>query len=156
MLHLTIPGRAEMTIEHLVLDFNGTIAFDGKIIEGVNERLKQLAESLKIYVITADTNGSVHRECKELSVEVHVIGKEDQLGEKKRFIESLNPSGAVSIGNGINDEWMFEASDLAIAVIGGEGAAISSLMKSDIVVQNIIDGLDLLLRQNRLIATLRK
>ncbi len=156
MLMINIPGRDQLTIEHLVLDFNGTIAFDGKIMEGVKERLIQLAKKIKIYVITADTNGSVHRECEGMPVEVHVIGKKDQLGEKKRFIEGLHSKGTITIGNGTNDEQMFEASDIAFAVLGGEGAATSSLLKSDVVVQHIKDALDLIIKQHRLIATLRK
>jgi len=156
MLLIQIPGRDELTIEHLVLDFNGTIAFDGQVIEGVKERLETLAKQVKIHVITADTNGSVHQECKDLPLDIHVIDKNDQLGEKKRFIEHLQPSGTISIGNGSNDESMFEASDLAIAVLGGEGIAVSSLLKSDIVVQHIHDALDLIMKQHRLVATLRK
>ncbi|TCS82485.1 HAD family hydrolase [Tepidibacillus fermentans] len=151
-----IPGRGLLEIEHLVLDFNGTIAEDGKLIEGIKEKLIQLGKAFTIYVVTADTNGSVHRECEGLPVTVHVIGKEDQLGEKKRFIQSLNSRGVISIGNGVNDEWMFEVSDIAIAVIGKEGCATSSLLKSNIVVVNILDAFDLLLKENRFIATLRK
>ncbi|MFV9511263.1 HAD family hydrolase [Tepidibacillus sp. LV47] len=151
-----IPGRGELKIDHLVLDFNGTIAEDGKLIEGVKERLLQLGQAFDIYVVTADTNGSVHRECEGLPVIVHVIDKEDQLGEKKRFIQNLNSQGVISIGNGVNDAWMFEASNLAIAVIGKEGCATSSLLKSDIVVFHILDAFDLLLKENRLIATLRR
>ena len=35
MIHYKIPGRGELEIENIVLDYNGTIAVDGKIIEGV-------------------------------------------------------------------------------------------------------------------------
>ncbi len=41
MLKIQIPGRKPIILEHLVLDFNGTIAIDGKIISGVKERLKK-------------------------------------------------------------------------------------------------------------------
>jgi len=156
MLSYDIPGKENLDIENLVLDFNGTIALDGVIKHGVREQLYTLGESLHIYVVTADTNGSVHKECEGLPVNVHVIGKEDQLGEKKRFIEQLSNRGTIAIGNGINDELMFDSADIAIAVLGSEGCATSSLLKSDIVVKNINDGLDLLLKSNRLIATLRK
>ncbi|KXG44317.1 HAD family hydrolase [Tepidibacillus decaturensis] len=155
MLTINIPGRKEVKVENLVLDFNGTIALDGVILPEVKEKLRQLAKDLTLYVVTADTNSSVHDQCKDLPVQVHVIGKEDQLGEKQRFVQALKEKGVISMGNGVNDEWMFEVSDLAIALIGTEGCATSSLMKSDIVVKQITDGLDLLLKQNRLIATLR-
>ena len=44
---------------------------------------------------------------------------------------------------------------LAIAVIGAEGCFAKNLSEADIVVTNILDALDLLLRENRLRATLR-
>lgn len=155
MLTYPIPGRDRLEIQHLVLDFNGTIAEDGKLIPGVKERLTQLAKEVTIYVITADTNGSVHKECASLPVEVHVIGKEDQLVEKKRFVTKLGAHSVVSIGNGANDQHMFEESSLAIAVIGKEGCAATSLLKSDLIVKTIEDGLDLLLKPHRLTASLR-
>lgn len=155
MLTYSIPGRERLEIQHLVLDFNGTIAEDGKLIPGVKERLMQLSKEVSIHVITADTNGSVHKECTSLPLEVQVIGKEDQLGEKERFVIKLGAHSVVSIGNGVNDGQMFEASSLAIAIIGKEGCAASSLLKSDLIVKTIEDGLDLLLKPNRLTATLR-
>ena len=37
MIQIEIPGRDLITIEHLVLDYNGTIAEDGHLIPGVAE-----------------------------------------------------------------------------------------------------------------------
>lgn len=156
MLTYNIPGVGFLNFGHLVLDFNGTLASDGVLISGVSERLATLSEKLRIYVITADTNGSVHRECGHLPLSVQVIGNEDQAGEKGRFIGGLGEEGIVAIGNGVNDQLMFQAADLAIAVLGKEGCASEALMHGDIVVRDILDGLDLLLHPNRLIATLRR
>lgn len=153
---IKIPGRDELNISHLVLDFNGTIAFDGKIIDGIQEKLNEIGKKLLIHVITADTNGTVAKECKNLPVKIHIIGKGDQVEEKRKFIANLTPKGAIAIGNGTNDELMFSEADLAIAIIGGEGCAISSLLKSDLAIYNINDALELLIKQHRLIATLRK
>ncbi|MBO8172222.1 MAG: ATPase P [Bacillaceae bacterium] len=156
MLTINIPGRQTFHFEHLVLDFNGTIAVDGRIQDGVRERLQELQSDLNIYVLTADTNGSVEKECRGLPVSVHVIGKGDQAGEKKRFVEALGSGGIIAIGNGSNDEDMFRTADLAIAVLGTEGCALASMLAGDIVVTRIEDGLDLLLKPHRLQATLRK
>ncbi len=155
MLSLSIPGQELLEIEHLVLDFNGTIGLDGKVIEGVKERLEKISQSLKIHVITADTNGSVHQECANLPVEVYVIGKEKQDEEKERFIQGVNGL-AIAIGNGVNDEKMFKSASLAFALMGQEGISTKSLLSSDIVFHHIHDALDLVLKPNRLIATLRK
>lgn len=46
MLKIQIPGRKPIILEHLVLDFNGTIAIDGKIISGVKERLKKRSQRI--------------------------------------------------------------------------------------------------------------
>jgi len=35
MIVLEIPGRPKLTLEHLVLDVNGTIALDGQLVSGV-------------------------------------------------------------------------------------------------------------------------
>jgi len=156
MINIDIPGRGQYIFEHLVLDFNGTIAYDGKLIDGVEDRLAKIAKDLAIYVITADTNGSVIDQCRDLPVNVQIIAKDNQLEEKRAFINGLNSKGTVAIGNGVNDQYMLEKATLSIAVIGGEGCATSTLIKSDTVVLNILDGLELIINRNRLIATLRK
>lgn len=54
-------------IEHLVLDFNGTLAIDGKFIDWVVQLLNKLSEQLSIHVITADTFGTVAEVLKEVN-----------------------------------------------------------------------------------------
>ncbi|BBI36567.1 HAD family hydrolase [Cohnella abietis] len=153
-MQINIPGRESLTLTHLVLDFNGTIALDGLILPSVREKLEELNPLLKIHVLTADSNGSAATECEGFPVELHVIGKDNQREEKRKFISQLEQGVAV-IGNGVNDELMFREADLSIAVIGKEGCATVTLMSSDIVVTDIIDGLDLLINHHRLIPTLR-
>jgi soluble P-type ATPase len=154
MLTITIPAHGILEISHLVLDFNGTIATDGRLLLGVADRLRRLSENLQIYVLTADTNGSAQRECQDIPVSVQIIGRQDQEGEKKRFVEGLAGHAAV-VGNGRNDLQMFGYAALAIAVIGDEGCSTQTMMNSDVIVKQINDALDLLLNPNRLIATLR-
>ena len=57
MIEIAIPDFGELRLEHLVLDYNGTLALDGRLLFGVRERLERLAEQLTIHVITADTFG---------------------------------------------------------------------------------------------------
>ena len=42
MLTITIPGTTTLRLEHLVLDFNGTIACDGVLLEGIPSLLDNL------------------------------------------------------------------------------------------------------------------
>lgn len=154
-MQLLIPGQHKLLINHLVLDFNGTIALDGLLLPNVREKLIELEKLLKIHVLTADSNGSAAIECEGLPVELQVIDREGQREEKRNFVRTIAP-GVVVMGNGVNDELMFREADLSIAVIGKEGCATATLMNSTIVVTDIIDGLDLLLMHHRLIPTLRK
>ncbi|NKE04492.1 HAD family hydrolase [Mesobacillus selenatarsenatis] len=154
MLSLNIPGRGPFTIHHLVLDFNGTIAFNGELIPGVAERIMLLSKEMEIHVITADTNGTVARQCTGLPVSVQILHSDNHTGEKGEFVHGLD--GVICMGNGANDEAMFEEADLAIAVAGREGCATATLLKSDVIIEDINDGLDLLLNPKRMIATLRK
>lgn len=154
MIALTIPGHRELEIHHLVLDFNGTIAVDGILLPEVAEKIRLLSRELVVHIITADTNGSVARQCGDLPVTITILASSDHTAEKGEYARKLG--GVACFGNGANDALMFEQSDLAIAVIGNEGCATSTLLKSDLAVENILDGLDLLLKPNRLIASLRK
>ena len=106
MLALNIPGRGQFTIHHLVLDFNGTIAFNGELIPGVAERITLLSKNMAIHVITADTNGTVARQCSGLPVSVQILHSDDHTGEKGGFVRGLD--GVICMGNGANDEAMFE------------------------------------------------
>lgn len=155
MLQINIPGREKLEFQYLVLDFNGTLALDGFLKQGVPPRLKELSESLKIYVLTADTHGSVHHEMDSMPCEVHVIQPKKQDEEKAGFIRKLGTDKTICIGNGLNDRLMLKEAKLGLLVIQEEGIATASFMVSDVICTSINDALDLLLKPDRLRATLR-
>lgn len=154
MLTVKIPGREEMTLSHLVLDYNGTIAEDGYVIDGIAERLETLKDALSIYVITADTHGTAAQRCEGLPLQVLTFPTV-RVGEIKASEVRRLSGGVVCIGNGFNDILMSEAADLSLAVIGKEGACGALLSRCDVVTTSILDALDLLLKPDRLRATLR-
>lgn len=154
MLTIKIPGREEMTLSHLILDYNGTIAEDGLIIESIRPRLAQLCEKLSIYVITADTHGTAAQRCQGLPLQVLTFPT-TQVGQIKADEAKKLTGGVVTIGNGFNDIQMSDAADLSICVIGREGCCGALLAHTDVVVTSIEDALDLLLKSGRLRATLR-
>ena len=43
MIAHKIPGFGALRLEHLVLDYNGTLALDGRLLRGVRPRLRRLA-----------------------------------------------------------------------------------------------------------------
>lgn len=155
MISVDIPGKGKLTLKNVVLDFNGTIALDGLILPGVEERLNRLSTTLDIYVLTADTFGSVQTACSSINGKVEIISGPLGAPEKLHFIENLGASESVAIGNGTNDRLMLASAALGIAVIGHEGASVKALNTADVVVANINSGLDLLLNSKRLVATLR-
>ena len=154
MLTISIPGRGDLVLRHLLLDFNGTIAEDGRLAEGVAQRLEALSASLAIYVVTADTHGTAAAACAGLPVEVLTYPTTDVGAIKRQVAERLG-DGVACMGNGYNDLQMAEACALSVCILGREGCCGALLGKSDVVVTSITDGLDLLLKPDRLLATLR-
>jgi soluble P-type ATPase len=156
MLEVNIPGYRTLVLSFLVLDYNGTIACDGRLMAGVRERLEQLSKSLSIHILTADTFGSVQKEMTGIPCEVVVIGKENQTEAKADYVRQLGLQKTVSVGNGRNDALMLQEVVLGIAVIQEEGASVETLVAADIATRSILDALDLLLHPLRLTATLRQ
>jgi P-type E1-E2 ATPase len=136
----------------LVLDFTGTLSEGGKLLPGVEERLRSLVEELRILVLTADTFGTAQEVVRDLPVAVKVI-RDGQ--HKAEVVSALEPEGVVAIGNGRNDIAMMEVAGLGIAVIGPEGAAAGLLSAADVVTRDIREALDLVADPLRLKATLR-
>jgi P-type E1-E2 ATPase len=156
MLSFSIPGFNEsLTIHHLVLDFNGTIAVDGKLINGVKALLMGLADNIIVHVITADTFGSVEKELTGIPLKLHLISRMNQGSQKEEYIQSLNEKTVISIGNGNNDGKMLQASAIGILVMQTEGCSPKSLMSADVVCPDILSALNLLTNPLRLVATLR-
>ncbi len=155
MLKISIPNYANMEVSHLVLDYNGTLAIDGLLIDGVTVRLNALAKTLTIHIITADTFGSVKQNVADINCRVHILGKENQAEGKARYLRQLGAEQTVAIGNGRNDALMLENAALGIAVLQAEGAAGGTLCTADVVAPSILSALDLLLHPLRLKASLR-
>ena len=156
MIELDIPGRGRYTFKYLVLDMNGTITLDGELIEGVAERLQALGNSLNITVITADTHGGADKLAEILKIEVHKLHPGEGGSQKLTFIKKLGAENTIAIGNGSNDALMLKESALGICIVGREGASAEAGQNSDILITDICDALDLLLKPKRLLATLRR
>jgi soluble P-type ATPase len=155
MIKIDIPGFANLELEYLVLDFNGTLAVEGILLPSVGEALRGLASQLEIHVITADTFGLAAGQLAGLPVKLTIAPAESQAEVKRQFVSRLGSDCVVAIGNGRNDREMLKAAALGIAVIQTEGASAETLASADAVSSNILDALDLLRNPRRLIATLR-
>jgi len=152
-IRVELPGRAAPALEVLVVDFTGTLSLDGRLLAGVGERLRRLADRLAIVVLTADTFGTARQALAGLPVEVRVVrtGR-----EKADYVAAAGAARVVAIGNGRNDVEMLRAAGLGIAVIGPEGCFAELPSVSQVVVGDVLDALDTLLNPLRLTATLRE
>ena len=155
MLAIDIPGFADLRLQHLVLDYNGTLAVDGALLPPAAPLLRDLAQHLQIHVITADTFGRAKQELGGLPVELELIGTAHQAEAKRTFVTALGCDSVVAIGNGRNDRMMLEAVALAMVVTQREGAAQEAIASADVVLPAIDDALELLRHPLRLTATLR-
>ena len=154
MIKIEIPGRQPLELHSLVLDYNGTIARDGELLPGILPRIAQLCKDLQIYVLTADTYGTVSQQCADINVTVRTFPREGAAECKAEIVRELQ-GGTVAVGNGFNDIQMFDEADLSVAVLGKEGICASLLQHADVLVTSPADAMDLLLYPNRLRATLR-
>ncbi|HLR20485.1 MAG TPA: ATPase P [Tissierellaceae bacterium] len=155
MINLDIPGWKSISIKNIVFDYNGTLAVDGKISKSTKKRIKKLKDILNIYILTADTYGTVKEECRDLGVGIKTFPQENAGREKKRIIQELGNNITISVGNGFNDIPMSEESILSIGIIGEEGACGQIFNSCDIVVNNLENVFDILDNTDRIKATLR-
>lgn len=155
MLTYNIPGLGKIEIENVVFDYNGTIAVDGKLIDGARELILKLKEYANIYILTADTYGTVEKECIGLGVKVKTFPKDMASLSKKEIVEKLGSEKTICVGNGFNDIEMFKICKISIAIIEGEGCSGKLLSHSDIVSKSIKDAIEIILSENRKKATLR-
>ncbi|WP_022668982.1 HAD family hydrolase [Desulfospira joergensenii] len=154
-MKIHIPGTGELNIENLLMDYNGTLAVDGRIMDGVKEKINELASRVNIHVITADTFGSVEKTLKDTDCTVFVLPRENQDLGKLEYLKNLGPEKTVCVGNGANDCLMLKESVLGIAVLLEEGLTVSALTASDILVKDILDVFSYLEKPDRLKACLR-
>ncbi len=156
MVELTIPGRGNLNIEHLVMDVNGTLAVDGMLMDGVSKRIGALYDRLTIHLLTADTHGRQDVIDHLLNLQAARIRGEREAEQKAEYIRSLGADRVAAIGQGANDALMLREAALGICVMSVEGLATETLTAADLLMPDILSALDLFDKPLRLIASLRK
>ena len=157
MLQIEIPGLTTLQLEHLVLDVNGTLALDGKLLDGVWERVEALKPRLQIHLLSADTHGGLTLIGEQLAVSATRLQPGHAEAEQKAaYVRQLGRVSVAAVGNGANDVGMLREAGLAIAVLGTEGLATEVLEHADVLASSPTAALDLLLHPRRLVATLRR
>ena len=156
MIELTIPGRGELRIHHLVTDVNGTLAVDGQLLDGLVKRISTLRDRITFRMITADTHGRQFSIDQQLGLAAVRLDPGDEAAQKAEYVRSLGADTVVAIGQGANDAAMLKEAALGICVLSKEGTAIETLLAADIVVPDIFTAFDLIEKPLRILATLRK
>jgi soluble P-type ATPase len=156
VIELNIPGRDVIQLQHLVSDVNGTIAHDGRLIEGVVQPLHRLADRLTLHLLTADTHGKQDSIDRQLGLKAVRISAGDEAQAKAEVVRQLDPMTVVAIGQGANDAEMMRQAVLGICVISSEGLATETLMASDLIAEDITSALALLENPLRIVASLRR
>ncbi|KUK16808.1 MULTISPECIES: HAD family hydrolase [Thermococcus] len=147
---MEIPNYGRINAKTVVFDLNGTLGVEGKVSEEIKELLDKLSEKYRVVVLSSDTFGTLEEEFKGMKIKVEKVNNGNEKLQK-----ALEYEPYIGVGNGNNDVRMLENAELAICVIGDEGASVEALLASDIVVKDVKDAINLLLNEKRLIATLR-
>ena len=149
-----IPGGAQLTINTIILDLNGTLSVGGQVPVGVKERLNSLMQQgFKLVLFTGNTRGDAETICNDLGIEWRQAGNAD---EKQQLAAEFTPEKCAAIGNGRIDLQLIQSVALGVVTLQAEGVHVQTLLNADIVVPSIVDALDLFLDSDRLLATLRK
>jgi len=156
MIELTIPGRGTIRLQHLVCDVNGTLALDGKLMDGVGRALASLRDRLELHLLTADTHGRQDEIDRQLGVRATRIPAGAEAEAKAAFVRKLGGQGVIAVGNGANDAAMLYEAAIGVAVMSPEGLASDALHASDLVALDILQALGWLDRPMRLVASLRQ
>lgn len=155
MFQLEIPGFGRVELSYLVSDYTGTLSFDGRLLAGLEDKIKEVSQFLEVHVLTADTFGMAREQLAGLPVKVKVLEGQRHDLQKQEYVKALGREKVVAMGNGMNDCLMLKEARIGIAVLLGEGVAVEAVKNADILVLSPTDAFDLLLNPKRLKATLR-
>jgi soluble P-type ATPase len=153
-MELAIPEFGRLRLEHLVLDYNGTLALDGRLLAGVKTRLKRLTRSVRIHVVTADTFGKARDGLGGLDCRLEILQRGGEDRAKAAYVRRLGPGRVACVGNGRNGRLMLRVAAVGVAVVQAEGVSTEAVAAADLLVPCVTDALDLSLQPRRLMASL--
>lgn len=156
MLDIQFPAQKPLHLQYLVCDINGTLTFDGKLIDGVQPVINELKKSLEIHLLSADTLGKADEVAALLDVRLTRIVPGNEAKQKANYVRTLGSEKVIALGQGANDSLMLKQAGLGICVLSPEGTASDAIVSADIVARDVLSALDLLSHPGRIVATLRK
>jgi soluble P-type ATPase len=143
------PGEEPLEIDYILVDFEGTLAADGRVHPKAKDKLNLLSKRVKIFVLTTGDKEKVRQVLRNVRAEVLDVREGDARRGKMAVLERLGPEKAAAVGNGVDDVSMFKEAALGIAVLTREGISSELIGEADLVFMNIVDALDFFLKPLR-------
>lgn len=154
MILIQRPGQEPLALDFVLLDFEGTLASDGRVHPKAKDKINLLSKRMKIYILSKGERKVVEQALRRVKAEI-IYFNEGEISQKKLdLLRQLGPGRTIAIGNGADDVLMMEEASLAICILGKEGAFNEAMKRADVVMTNILDALDFLLKPLRQQATL--
>jgi P-type E1-E2 ATPase len=148
-----VPEVGEIEIKTIVLDLNGTLSVNGKILDGVKERFTKLKElGISVVLFTGDQRGTAADLCKEYGIDF-VRTKNGK--EKEEAMKKYDSETTAAIGNARIDIGTFKHARVSVATLQPEGIHAEIIKHVDVVVPSINDALDFFIDTDTFSATMR-
>ena len=154
MILIQRPGEEPLEIEFILLDFEGGLASDGRVDPKAKDKINLLSKRARIYVLAKGQEEPIAEVLKKIKAEIIYLKEGKASQGKLDLLRQLGVKRSVAIGNGLDDAPMIEEAGLGICIVGKEGTSVETMKKADVVVTNILDALDFLLKPPRQKATL--
>ena len=156
MIPIQRPGQSPLEIECILVDFEGTLAVDGRVDPKAKDKINLLSKRTRIYVLTTSGQEDVAEALRKVKAEVIPLKEGEGTQKKLNALRQAGEERTVVIGNGMNDLGMIKKAGLSIGVISKEGTAAGIFEQADLVFMSLLDALDFLLKPLRQKATLGK
>jgi len=154
MISIERPGQGNLEIEFILIDFEGTLASDRRVHPKAKDKINLLSKRTKIYILAKGEKEGVEESLRRVKAEIFWLPEGDFSRRKLDLLRQLGATRTVAIGNGVDDAPMIEEAGLGICIISKEGTSAEAMKRADVVVSNILDALDFLLKPLRQKATL--
>ena len=149
MIAIQRPGQAPLEIDFILIDFEGTLASDRHVHPKAKDKLNLLARRAKVRVLTIGEKTTAEEALKRVNAEILYVNQGEASREKLSLLRQLGPSRTVVIGNGFDDAPMMGEAGLSICVISREGTSMEAMKNAHLVVSNVLDALDFILKPLR-------
>jgi soluble P-type ATPase len=154
MIHLQRSGQEPLEIDFILIDFEGTLASNGRVHPKAKDKLNLLAKRAKIYILTKEKKEDVEEVLRKVNAEIVYLTEGESSKMKLDLLRQLGATRTVAIGSGADDGAMIKEAVLGLCVIGKEGASSEAVKNADVVLTDILNTLDFLLKPLRQRATL--